>query len=222
MAKAEEKKNVAAPTSAPSNATKNGIDVSIDASILPEGFSAAEFQVTGQLTPIYAAKDAYESRWPKLIGFMKGIEQLPTVGEGATAYTPMMIRFKVIAATKAIQGSGDKQETVDIPVGGEVLLPISGNLKNNAKILSAANNPNEYFLCQVVAVGQVKTGKPSPMWELNVQLHPKGQRRAGTEFALMVAAPTALLQTADGSVYDPATGQIVSNGSAKPVAAPVS
>jgi hypothetical protein len=217
MAKVEQK-NVA-PT-APISTNKNGIDTSIDKSVLPEGFSAEEFQLTGQLTPIYAAKDAFEERWPKLIGFMKGIEELPTVREGKDdAYTPMMIRFKVIAATKGIQGKDDKREIVEIPIGSEVLLPISGNLRNNAKLLAAATNPNEYFLAQVVATGQVRVGKPSPMWELNVQLHPKGQRRAGTEYAMMVASGAPMLQTATGAVYDPSTGELVSNGNARPVVA---
>lgn len=215
MPKNEEIRKPTATAPAPVS-NKNGIDTSVKLSALPEGFDVNEFQETGGLTPIYSQKDAFENRFPPIVGFMKCIEALPVqYANTDNEFTPIMIRFVLTAPTKAIVGKDDKREIVDVGVGGEVLLPVTGNLRVNGKVIAAANNPTHYFLAQAIVTGQTKLKAPTPMWDMNVKLHPKASLREGTPFARMTTGGSAMLETADGSLYNVATGEIVSNGPAR-------
>ena len=132
---------------------------------LPEGMKASDFvEVKGDLTPIYTAEEASTHGFPPLIGKMDRIEALPPQGKGKNEWIPWMIRVVASAPTKAMGGTGDDREPVDVKIGDDVYLPIGGNMKIKRQLLLAALDTEKVFTVAARVSGSLDVGQPSEMW----------------------------------------------------------
>lgn len=174
----------------------------------PAGVDASQVAKTGGLTPMYRPEAAFDNKFPPVMGYLKGIVELPV-----DEFDSFVLQIELTAPTKACEGSGDRISIVDRKAGEMIVVPISGNLRNNRELLSAACDPVRYHWVGMQLLGKMKLNKPgksSPMWEFNVQVDQVGQAREGTRFAIRGGADVPLLQeTSDGTVYDLRTGEIV-------------
>lgn len=75
-------------------------------------------------------------------------------------------------------------ETIDAQPGDDVLIPVSGNLKNNAELLKACVDPRIVTMARFTYLGEKDIGKPSPMKEFEVALALKKQIARTGQFAL--------------------------------------
>lgn len=184
---------------------------------LPEGFEAADLKKLGGLTPIYSAEAAVEHKLPPCVGWMDRIEKLDIGGEKEKNHDQRyrdFIRVQLTYATKGITGAGDNAELVEVNAGEDILMPMSGAIKNIVSLRAAISDPSKVYLGFFRPTGeQLDTGRPSPMWVIDAQLHPKSVKREG-RFALpanVVHTPEISGQgvTPTGAVYNQKTGEIV-------------
>jgi hypothetical protein len=170
---------------------------------LPAGADPSKIKVTGGLTPIYRPEDAYNQKWPPVIGDMKCVEKLDAI----TDFDSFMIRVVCVAPTKGISAD----EPVDVPVGSEVLVPVSGNLRSNREILAAATNGTSYYRAGFKVTGQKEMGKGrSDMWVVKAKLIDVPMPRLGTSFELPDVARPLVGTTGDGkTVFDLRTGEVL-------------
>lgn len=185
---------------------------------MPQGMSAADFvEVKGDLTPIYTAEEATTLGFPPLIGKADRIECLPMQGKGANQWVPWMIRVVASAPTKAMGGTGDEREPVDINVGDDVYLPIGGNMKVKKQLLLAAINPEKVFTIAVRVAGSRDIGQASEMWVWETLLG-KSETRTG-RFAIpqqfTLEAISTSKQIGAGGIGD--VNQEVLDANGKPV-----
>lgn len=129
----------------------------------------------GGLTPIYSFENAYEEDWPPVFGLL--VNRIEIEVDKANAIDNQRWRwFYVIEAeapTKALSGTGDDRETIDIEPGDYILMPESGALKNRDRLKMAASDPDEvYRVFFRVEGGPVDLGKPgrNPMWPVESKL----------------------------------------------------
>lgn len=177
-----------------------------------DGYAVDELRIIGGLTPIYVPEEALSQGFPPVFGKMDRIEFLPTQRQGQKdEWTPRMIRVVALMPTKAMGGTGDDRHLVDIAVGDDVLIPVTGNLSNNKTLLIAAAHEDLVFVAGFRVKGQKEIGRPSEMWDWDVRLHPKTERRAG-RFMLpqgeKVTRTELPATTASGTAYDPRTGEV--------------
>lgn len=196
-------KTQAAP---PQNASTNTTDFDWSKA-LPEGFDVKGFEKTGGLAPIYSPKEAHENGFEPLIGYAVRTQLLPPIQQGKETFIPEMIMVRAIRPTKAVTGKRrDGQEIVDVNVGDYVMVPITGNIGTNERLLAACDDPNEVSLVgfRVTGTRQVND-MPSPMWVWEMMVHQKKTLRKGTEFELLLNSnerPRMLGTTSNGSKFD--------------------
>lgn len=191
---------------APAADVKDDFDYS---QFLPEGYDAKELRKVGGLTPIYAAGPAYENKWPPCAGWIVGIEVLDMGGEHKDPkqrFRPFL-RLESTCKTKAAVGKKREQEIVDIDVGQDILMPLSGNIRNVKEIQIASADPKNTYLgiFRVTGSRQVND-EPSEMWVIDSRLHPKARVREGRFLLTQTQNIPAQMQeggvTATGEVFD--------------------
>lgn len=184
---------------------------------LPEGLDAKGLRATGGLTPIYAPDDALEKGFPPACGYLDRIEVLPFVNQGKEkdgspkGFYPMMVRVCCTRPTKGVVGKGENRKSVDIAVGEDVLIPITGNLKTNKTLLASSTDPKVHFFGIFRVTGTLKVNnQPSDMYTWDVMIHEKSKIREG-RYALpqSESAMNHLAETSTGEVYNTKTGEVV-------------
>lgn len=75
-------------------------------------------------------------------------------------------------------------ETIQAQPGEDVLIPVSGNLKNNDALLKACVDTKEVIMGRFTYKGEIDTGKPSKMKEFEVKLAFKKKIQRTGAFAL--------------------------------------
>jgi hypothetical protein len=182
-----------------------------------EGFDAKDFEKIGGLAPIYAPEAAFAGNFPPLVGFPVRTQFLPEVKQGKEIFIPKMIMFHVMVPTKGVTGKRrDGQTIVDLKKGDYCLVPVTGNLETNERLLAAADDPESVSFVGMRVAGQRQVNDmPSPMWDWDVQLNTaKRLPRKGTEYARLLESnerPTRELgpgTTATGQQYDRQTGEV--------------
>lgn len=172
-----------------SAATKT-IEKPIDFSqYLPAGYDAGELQKVGGLVPLVPAEVMFE-RKAVVAGWVIEIIDMPprpSMSKKGEKEDWKGVLIELTGPTFA--QSGD--DVIERKAGDAVVIPFTGSLKNNRPLIVAAADPEKMYLGLFRVVGQVDTGKPSPMWDYEVQLHPKPRVRTGA-YLLSGAAPKAL------------------------------
>lgn len=199
-------------------AKTNEKNVSVDASTskdifdysqyLPAGYDAKDLKSIGGLTPIYAAELALAQNWAPAVGWMDRI----TVIDMDADEKDLKQRFREFiimqstVKTKGIRGKRDDREIIDVMPGDDILVPMSGNIKNISVLRAALADNDKVYLGVFRVTGTKNTGRPTDMWTIESFIHPKHAPREG-RFALPVGANHApALQgggvTSSGAVYD--------------------
>ena len=187
---------------------------------LPEGYQAEGLRKIGSLTPIYSMQAALNEKWDPCVGRLINISVMD-MGEKITDMKQRYREFALVElahATKAVRGSGDAQEIVSLRKGDDVLVPVSGAIKNIRDLRVAAADPNNISIVVFRCVGTKKLnqpGKPSAMLVIDARIHAKTAPRTG-RYILTAAQVTGQLPageklaavTPTGEVYDAATGEL--------------
>ena len=151
--------------------------------LLPEGFDEKDFAITGGLRPIVSPELMMDN---PVVGWIVTRQEMPDRDDG-TAWSAFLVQLT--GPCKAVDRG--ENEIIEVPAGSEVIIPISGALRNNRELQIAALDPARVYLGIFSVSGQVNVGKPSPMWAFDVLLHKRTIPREGA-FALhnRAAAPT--------------------------------
>ena len=188
--------------------------------VMASEFSDDEFYDVGGLTPIYSSKEAYENKFPEVVGFPYDIEELPTIVRTTpdgkqTFFTPRMVRVHLARATKATTGKRGARQIIDRLPGEDILVPMTGSLQHNKPLLAAVNHPTDLFLAKMEIVGQIPL-ELGDMWDWRVQLNKKRIKREGrfnvrsNEGMVPLAAPAGNGAPAlpAGQLVNPQTGEV--------------
>jgi hypothetical protein len=151
-------------------------DINLTA-FLPKGFDAKDFDVVGGLRPICPPESMTDPEQPTA-GFVVSLLDMPDRKDGSK-WSAFLVELTGNASCKV----GD--DIVVIPAGKEVLIPMSGKLKTNADLVSAAWDENLVYLGIFRVLGQVDVGKENPMWDFEVALHKQTIPRTG-KYALQL------------------------------------
>lgn len=181
-----------------------------------EGFSADDFKITGGLTPIYGAKEAFENKLAPVIGWIDRLLVLPEVQQGKNpdgsprVFEPHMILVREIQkATMGLQGSKDAKKLVDVAAGSDILVPITGNVETNRELIQALMDRKNKYMGVFACVGQQRVNNQvTPMWVWKILVATdKPSPRQG---AYAILPTSAERQKLDGSIYH-ANGDKVDN-----------
>ena len=144
------------------------------AKFLPPGFTLDDFVVVGGLRPIITPELNQEQPFAaKIVALL----DMPPREDGSKWRA---ILGYLVSPAKARAGD----ETVTVEPGKEVLIPVGGNLGNNADLLNAAVSTDSVYTGIFAVTGTIDTGKPSPMWVYEVRIaKTKAEKRVG-QFAL--------------------------------------
>ena len=140
------------------------------AAFLPEGMDNEELVDTGGLRPIVQADTMMEH---PVAGWLIAVLDMPP-REDKSPWRAILV--ETTGATRAKVG---EDTNVPVEAGCEVLIPLSGNLANNSQLLDALADDASMSWGIFQTQGQVNVGKPSPMWDIKVRLHPKPKARTG-------------------------------------------
>lgn len=147
---------------------------------MPEGHDAKDLRKIGGLTPIYGGNFALAQNWPPCCGWLDRIERIEVGDPGDPNPIREFIRIEVTVPTKGVRGArGDNQEVVDVKVGEDILLPVSGNFKNIAVLRAALSSHKEVYFGIFRAIGMLNTGKASDMVKFDSRLSNKTKPRIG-------------------------------------------
>lgn len=176
--------------------TSTGAEAAFDWSqYLPEGYAAEDLQKVGSLTPIYSFQNAYDEKWAPVIGLPVEIS-MRDMGKEIEDPKQRFREFLTVelkVATKATRGSKDEQEIVDLEPGQDILVPMGGNIRNIRELRASVTHAAGVPLVALRVEGQLELrqpGKPSPMWVVDVNIHPKLAPRTG-RFTLAAASTGA-------------------------------
>lgn len=180
------------------------------AAFLPKDYKAEDLKQIGSLTPIYIPEMALEQGWNPVFGDIADIEYLPTQRAGKEdAWTPKMLRVVLRAATKAMSGTKDDRQVVDLEPGQDILVPVTGALEANKELLIRAVDPKHVTTAGFRVKGTKDVGRASPMHDWEVMVHPVLSARTG-RFLLTQPPPPAEIvghtRTGEGFTKD---GEVV-------------
>lgn len=162
---------------------------------MPEGYSQAELQKVGGLTPIVPAellhdREAIVAGWIVALLEMPPRESMSRKGEKEPWHA---LLIELTGPCPAQSG----QTVVERVKGDMVVVPVGGSLKNNRDLLRAATDTKNVYFGTLRVVGSIDTGKPTEMWDYEVQVHPKPKERTGI-YALQ-SGPAGAPQLISGS-----------------------
>lgn len=156
--------------------SKNDFDFQ---SYLPEGWSAKELRKIDGLTPIYAPELALDHKWTPCVGFMDRIISIDFGEDQKDNRFREFIVMQLTADTKGVRGDKSNREVVDVKAGEDILMPMSGNIKNITVLRAALANNEKVYIGAFRVTGKLDTGMPTPMWKIDSFLHPKSDKRQG-------------------------------------------
>lgn len=138
-------------------------------------YTEADLLDVGGLMPIYASEHAFEDEWPPLFGLLVNRIEIKVAKQEEDPKKQWRWFYVVEAeiATKALSGTGDDRDTIDIEPGDYVLMPESGALKNRDRLKMAAVDPDQVHRVFFRVEGEpVDLGKPgrNPMWPIESKL----------------------------------------------------
>lgn len=151
---------------------------------LPEGYDAKDLRKVGGLTPIYAPKLAFEQKWDPVVGFIDRVMVLDMgeeIKDEKQRYRPFLV-VELTSPNKGAVGPKSEQEVVSLNKGDDILVPVSGSIKNVKALEIAATDPANVYLGMFRVLGEKdlqQAGKPSPMWVIDARLHSKTKKREG-------------------------------------------
>ena len=175
------------------------IDLSKLAQFLPEGFDLSDFDTIGGLRPICAPE---VNQGTPIMGYIVAELPMPVRKDGS-AWSALLVRL--ISPAKAKAGN----EVVTVEPGKDVLIPMGGNLGNNADLRNFAADAKNVFVGIFTVTGQQDVDKPSPMWVYDVKVNAKKPVARTGAFALYNKPAVAQLQ-------GHASGEVL-NGNGQPV-----
>jgi len=188
--------------------TDTGIDIS---KFLPEGFEADGLVTVGGLRNICPAEVTYEQKSP-IAGYIVTVMDMPlreSLNRKGEKEPWQAIIVRLTHATKGLEG----EDVVTIEAGKDVLVPVNGSLRNNADLLRAASDSDSVFFGVFQVTGKIETGKPTPMWNYEVQIHKKTVARTGS-FAIynrpVFASANGARLLPGGNMFDAKTGEVAS------------
>jgi hypothetical protein len=146
------------------------------AQFLPAGFSLDDFEKVGGLRPICPPEINAET---PIVGYVFALLPMPKRKADNSDWDGLLVKLLSTAQAKTVEG-----EIVTIEAGRDVIIPVSGALKNNQDLISAAVDPFLVTPAIFEVVGQLDTGKESKMWMYEVQLAFKKQVKRTGAFAL--------------------------------------
>lgn len=162
------------------------------AKFLPEGFSLDDFKKVGGLRPICVPEP---NMGRPIVGYIVAELDMPQ-RKDKSDWSALLITLISPAMAKA------GEDIVEIPPGREVLIPVSGSIKNNGDVRAAALDPKNVYIGIFTVTGQVDVGKASDMWDYDVRVAmDKPQPRTGA-FALYTRPSASLPAYATGEVQD--------------------
>lgn len=134
-------------------------------------YKEEDLRDVGGLMPIYASEYAAEEKWPPLFGLLLGIRMIEVDKTARTAEegTRPFLIVEAEVATKALSGTGDDRQSIDIEPGDRLLMPISGALKNRDELLTAAMDADEVHRALFIVTGRkvkMKKAGRNDMWEV--------------------------------------------------------
>lgn len=151
---------------------------------LPEGFSLDDFESVGGLRPICPPELNAET---PVIGWVVALLDMPPRKSDNSPWQGLLINLVSTAQAQA----GD--EIITVEAGKDIIIPVSGALKANSDLLSAAVNSHKVTCGIFHVTGQMDVGKPSPMWTYDVRLAFKKQKAREGAAALYHRSPPALV-----------------------------
>lgn len=148
---------------------------------LPDGYEAKDLREVGLLTPMYIPEMAMELGFPPLFGKIDRIETLPTQRLGQRdQWTPRIIRMVSLVKTKAVSGTKEDRQVVDINPGDDVVFPIGGVLGVNRELMLAATDEKTVWTMGIRVRGTKPIkDRPQDAWDWEVMVHPKTEPRSG-------------------------------------------
>lgn len=159
---------------------------------LPADVDITKIQEVGGLTPIWSPQEAWEEKFPPVIGWADRVEKLPPVQMGRDLFIPRLVRVHLTAPTKGVIGKRGARTVVELKAGDDILVPLTGNLENSRKLMAAVKDPRYVTIVGIKLTGQIPTGQPSEMWTFSVGLTAHRILREGTRYVLPIEIPDEL------------------------------
>lgn len=205
------------------NSTTQNAPVNLDhilADLLPKEVAEAMVK-TGGLTPLFLPQLALEKKLV-VIGTFHKLEMLPDFADGKKSLALKIcdLEYDTIGTT----GDKTKREEVPIAKGGTILVPLTGNLKSNRELVEIITDVEHVykFACSVTGTMPMKGKNDMYVFDVRISL-PAPQPRQGkymlpVSYARAIASGDVMRaingesgeeETADGTAYNPATGEVV-------------
>jgi hypothetical protein len=184
---------------------------------VPEGMKLSDLTVVEHtLTPIYAAEQAFEEKWPPACGWTDRFvilpEQVKGKGDSARSHIPKMVQIYLEYPTKALKGTGDDKLATDMKKGEAVLIPLNAQqLRNVEMLMAVADEKNSYYMIARVR-GTIPVNQPQDMWDWEITINKAAPRKREGKFAIPIGGTRLDLilpegTTSTGEKYDAATGE---------------
>ena len=150
---------------------------------------ADKLELKGKLAPIFNLEMAH-ARKLACFGKIVRLEGIPMTepvvkkinGEDVTVDSGIryFLRMEAIKPTLGTRGDRDQQEEVPVKKGEDILMPLSGNIKNVEDLKAAVAHPTEVSIVGFRVIGQRKVNnKGNAMWDIETMFHPAKLRREG-------------------------------------------
>lgn len=183
-------------------------------------YTEEDMRDVGALMPIYASEHAFEEQWPPLFGSLVNRIELKVAKDEAEEDKQYRHFYVVEAkiATKALAGTGDDREVIDIEPGEYLLMPESGALKNKDRLKMAAVDPDVMHNAIFRVVGQLdlkKAGR-NPMWEIDANLVGEPVSRKGRYALSNTSRSRELAQGSNGAAAQLPPGSVVNSRTGQP------
>ena len=188
---------------------------------------ADKLELKGKLAPIFNLEMAFQRKLA-CFGKIVRLEKIPMTdpivqkinGQEVVTDDGMryFLRMEAIKPTLGTRGDRDQQEEVPVKAREDILMPLSGNIKNVEELKAAVAHPTEVSIVGFRVIGQRKVNnKGNQMWDIETMFHPTKLRREGryllgasnaiTDVSKQIAGHTStgVPHTADGEVLSSAS-----------------
>ena len=173
--------------------------------LLPEGYDAKDVIETGLLTPMYLPKEAYGEKFPPVAGILDRVTildaQTSVAAKGSDEkWFPMNVLVRELKfATKGCRGNYEKRQIVDVAEGGEILVPITGQITVNRELTAAIQDVASlyWFMARVTGFEKVNSGNEMARWDIRILKLKESRASKGARYAL---PPWYVLSTVRGDM----------------------